>query len=299
MELRDLAYFETIAELCHVGQAAERLHVTQPALSKCVARLEKELGAALFVRSGRRLTLTPMGELLLDRSRRIRQVVDETGKELNDYATGSVGQVRAGSAATTAEHLLPKALEELFRQAPDVAVTLQIGMNDVLHDQLRAGQLDLVVGPLLNNEPELVSTPIATDEVVVVARADHPIFTDRSPLERLPGYRWILPAGSVATRQWLDLRLTELGLRPPVVQIETNSIANLPALIASSGLLSFVTRRNLGENRFGRELRPLEDPRLVMSRQFAVARRADGYLSPAATLLLRLLTTRGGELMAP
>ena len=72
MELRDLAYFETIAELQHMGAAAERLHRTQPALTASVRRLEEFCGAPLFERAGRGIRLTAAGKALLDWARRVR-----------------------------------------------------------------------------------------------------------------------------------------------------------------------------------------------------------------------------------
>jgi DNA-binding transcriptional LysR family regulator len=297
MDLRDLAYFETIAELGHLGQAAEVLHRTQPALSKCLQRLEEELQADLFARVGRRIELTPMGTLLLERARHVRRTMEETTRELNDFANGAIGHVRIGSAATTAEFLLPRVSEVLLKEAPAITMELQIGMNDVLHDQLRAGQLDLVIGPLVEEREGLIAYPIVDDAVVVVASRDHEIFRAESPTARLAQYRWILPARSVATRQWLDSAMTALGFPAPEVQIETNSISLLPPLIARTGLLSFIARRNLGEGKLGALLREVEEPALVMKRKFGVAYRAQGYLSPATVCMLNLLRTRGSDLM--
>ena len=72
MDLRDLRYFETIAELEHVGQAAERLHRTQPALTGAIRRLEKAAGAPLFERAGRGIRLTPAGKVMLRWARQLR-----------------------------------------------------------------------------------------------------------------------------------------------------------------------------------------------------------------------------------
>ncbi|ODP34770.1 LysR family transcriptional regulator [Pandoraea sp. ISTKB] len=297
MDLRDLTYFETIAELGHLGRAAEALHRTQPALSKCLQRLEEELNAELFARVGRRIELTPMGTLLLERARHVRRTMEETTRELNDFANGAIGHVRLGTAATTAEFLLPRVSEVLLQTAPEITIELQIGMNDVLHEHLRAGQLDLVVGPIATGRDGLITYPITDDSVVVVASREHPIFKSDAPAKRLADYRWILPAKSVATRQWLDAAMEKFGLPPAVVQIETNSISLLPPLIARTGLLSFVARRNLGKGKFDTLLREVDAPSLVMKRQFGVAYRAQGYLSPASVCLLNLLRTRGSELM--
>ena len=76
LDLRDLRYFETIAELGHLGQAAKRVHRTQPALTSCVRRLEAAFGTPLFERVGRGIRLTPAGALLLARAQRLRLAAD-------------------------------------------------------------------------------------------------------------------------------------------------------------------------------------------------------------------------------
>jgi len=84
MDLRDLYYFETIADLGNFGRGSDKLHRTQPALSKSIQRLEQTLGTALFFREGRRMRLTPAGELLLMRARHLRQGVQETRREIQN-----------------------------------------------------------------------------------------------------------------------------------------------------------------------------------------------------------------------
>ncbi|MGH8807428.1 MAG: LysR family transcriptional regulator [Noviherbaspirillum sp.] len=296
MDLRDLHYFETIAELGHLGQAAEKLHRTQPALSKCIDRLEEELDTALFQREGRRLQLTPVGAVLLARSKSLRRAMEEAKREVGDFAKGVMGNVRVGSAATTAEYLLPQVCSALLQDAPGVTLELVIGMNDVLRNSLRAGQLDLVVGPLLESDQEFVSFPIVEDEVVVVGRHTHPLFRKAVRMADLCDYPWVLPAPSVATRQWLDQAFRRHRLPPPTVQIATNSISLLPRLIARTDLLSFISRRNLGTGKAGAPLREVPLPQTTMKRTFGVLYRADGYLSPAAHCLVNLMKTRGAEL---
>lgn len=297
MDLRDLYYFQTIAELGHMGQAAEQLHRTQPALSKCLQRLEEELGAQLFERVGRRIHLTAMGSLLLERTRHLRQSMEDTSRELSDFAKGVIGHVRLGSAATTAEFLLPGVTEALLKNAPSVSMELQIGMNDVLHTHLKNGQLDLLIGPLVGEREGIKAHPIADDHVVVVASHGHPVFQQAFDLQSLAQHHWILPAKTVATRQWLEERMTQLRLPRPVVQIETNSISLLPSLIDRTGLLSFIARRNLADGRLGAQLREVPCAELTMTRHFGVSYRATGYLSPAAECLLDLLKMRGAALM--
>ena len=107
MELRDLRYFETIANLEHVGRASEQLHRTQPALTSCVRRLEEECGAPLFEKSGRGIRLTAAGKVLLKWSQRLRFAVADAKREIGDIGRGMSGHVRLGIVPTAAQFLLP------------------------------------------------------------------------------------------------------------------------------------------------------------------------------------------------
>ncbi len=99
LDLRDLRYFETIAELGHLGQAAKRVHRTQPALTSCVRRLEAAFGTPLFERVGRGIRLTPAGALLLARAQRLRLAADETAREMEEVARGVTGPHPPGRRA--------------------------------------------------------------------------------------------------------------------------------------------------------------------------------------------------------
>src|SRR5699024_8547339 len=100
MNLRDLAYFETIAELQSVSAAAVKLHRTQPALTASVRRLEEFCDAPLFERSGRGIRLTSVGEVLLVWARRLRLDVQDARREVDDLGRGVSGHVRLGVVPT-------------------------------------------------------------------------------------------------------------------------------------------------------------------------------------------------------
>lgn len=200
--------------------------------------------------------------------------------------------MRVGAAATSVDYLLPAACSALQREAPAVVIELQIGMNDVLREQLRRGQLDIVVGPLGEGDEELLEREVSGDEVVVVAHRDHLLAGHLVPLAEFSAHRWLLSPPTVTTRQWLDAAFTRCGYPVPAVAIVTNSIAAAPLLIAETGLLSFVSRHNLMT--FGRAYGLLEvqlhgDP-LTLRRRFGILHRVDAYLSPATLNFMKLLS---------
>lgn len=298
METRDLRYFTMVAELEHLGRAAEALDVTQPALSKCIDRLEKICQGQLLERVGRGVRLTEAGRLLSERARLMNQMLASTRQDIESLASGGAGHIRVGAAATVAEFLLPGICCVLLADAPGVTIDIQIGMNDVLRAMLRDDQLDIVVGPLLADEREFVGRPIARDQVVVAASPAHPFAGTTPSLEALARSAWVLPARTVATRQWLERQFDAHGLAAPNVQIEASSIAALPRLIAETHLLSFLSRRNLTEGRPGAPLIEIANPLTTMDRHFGVLFRAKRYLTPATRRFIAIAETQGAGLNA-
>jgi DNA-binding transcriptional LysR family regulator len=290
MEFRDLAYFQVIADEGHVGRAAQRLGRTQPALSKCIQRMQDEIGAKLFARSGRGIQLTAVGKVLLERSRSLHLDLQDSMRMVSDFAEGRAGHIRIGTGATTAEYLLPQVLSSLIAKAPDVTFEIVVGMNDVLRTALMEGEVDLVVGPLGRGDEESFAThPFGEDVVVVVASEDHPLAGRAVTLADLAPWNWVMSADSVATRQWLDSVFAAHGAPLPRVQMQTNNISLMPRLIARTKLLSFISQRNLGVGRAGEPLVELRSKELEMRRALGLIHRRDRYLPPAAELLIEIM----------
>jgi DNA-binding transcriptional LysR family regulator len=294
MDFRDLKYFEVIAEEGNLGRAAERLHRTQPALTKCIDRLEEDLGARLFEKDGRGMRLTAAGEVLVRRTRQMAIMVEETAREMQDYAGGLQGKVRIGCLPTLAEHMMPRVFEELLREAPAMSVGLTVAMNDNLLAGLRDGELDLVVGPMLEADPDIACEQIAEDTMVVMASEDHPIFDAPCTLAGLLDYKWMLPARTVASRQWLDQTFERHGLPRPQVQIEPNVLNAILPILEKTSLLGFVTRFNLVSRRA--RVREVMVPEAQMKRRLGLSYRKSGYLSPAAERIAQILRAHGKEL---
>ncbi|MBP0598618.1 LysR family transcriptional regulator [Herbaspirillum sp. LeCh32-8] len=287
MDVRDLKYFEVIAEEGHVGRAAERLFKTQPALTKCIDRLEEQLGAPLFERVGRGIRLTAVGQALLARARRISLMMDETVREIGDYANGREGNIRLGCIPTLAEHILPSVCEQLLAEAGKVTIDLRVSMNDVLLEGLKAGELDVVMGPMIKADDVFVTEEIMQDQMVVMASASHPIFGKKIALRNLLDYQWVLPAQSVASRQWLDNVFDRHHLARPSVQITPTVLNMIMPLIERSNLLGFASKLNLKAGRG--HLKEVALKETTMLRRMGLTYRRDTYLSPAAQRLIAII----------
>ncbi len=141
MELRQLRYFVTVAELRHFGRAADQLRIVQPAVSQQVARLERELGLQLFDRSHRQIALTADGEAFLPYAHRVLDAVGRAGRAAADLAAGTSGVLRVGSSEGLGVHL-EDILTAFRERRPAATVTLSTGTTPAKLDAVAAGQLD-------------------------------------------------------------------------------------------------------------------------------------------------------------
>ena len=288
MDLRDLRYFETIAELQHLGRASTRLHRTQPALTSSIRRLEADCGVALFEKSGRGIQLTEAGKVLLKWAQRMRFDVEDARRELQAIGAGLTGHVRIGIVPTAAQFLLPAVARQLLQEAPDVTLRTVVGLIDTLKPQLRAGELDLMVGTESAAEAGWASKTLAEDMIVVAASEKHAVFQRRVTLKDLTAYPWALQPPGAPTRDWLDHTFERQGLPRPRVQVETTMLLMLPALIVQTGLLSFISRHHLQGRARIQGLKEVALAGAAMRRRLVVTYRANSYLSPAARRLLEL-----------
>lgn len=174
MELRHLRYFATVAETCHFGRAAERLHMAQPALSQSIRQLEAELGTALFTRTTRQVSLTPAGEFLLGEARRVLDAVDDSARGVRRIAEGRLGLVRMAFTGTATLSHLPRIARALQRHLPAVALEVHSDLLTVAQcDLLRAGSLDLgVLRPPIQGDGIGLRT-LEIEPLILAVPADH------------------------------------------------------------------------------------------------------------------------------
>lgn len=295
LDLRDLRYFEAIAEAGHVGQAARAQHRSQPAMTGAIRRLEAKLGTPLFEKAGRGIRLTAAGQALHARARSLRIATAEAVREVADLGSGRAGMVRIGMVPTAARYLMPRLCARFLADSPDLVFKTFIANNDALLTTLRAGELDLAVNIAASGDADTASHAIFRDECVVVAPRTHPVFRTRAKLADLTKYGWLLGARTLATREWLEAVFRGHRLPPPAVRIEANHVLLLPALIEETGLLSFMSRRHLTR---GGGLREVALSETTMRREFALEYRKSSYLSPAALRVIEELRSRASRLFA-
>lgn len=174
MELRHLRYFAAVAETCHFGRAAEKLHMAQPALSQAIRQLEGELGTPLFARTTRQVSLTPAGEFFRDEAHRVLRTLDDGVTGVRRVADGRRGLIRVGFTGTAAFTELPFIARTLQRELPEVALEVHADLlTPEQSDRLRDGRLDLAVLRPPATGDGIETHPIEAEPLVLALPADH------------------------------------------------------------------------------------------------------------------------------
>ncbi|MDJ0741468.1 MAG: LysR family transcriptional regulator [Gammaproteobacteria bacterium] len=234
MELAALQAFVEVAERASFSEAAEALYLTQPAVSKRVAQLEAELGARLFDRISRRVTLTGTGATLLPRA---RQLIHDA-RELRRLATDLSGEVRGRLVMGTSHHIglhrLPAPLKRFTERYADVELDIRFMDSEAACRAVETGDLELAIVTLPpDGPPNLLLQPIWHDPLEFMVGRDHPLAA-RQPVSLIDllAYPAVLPGGTTYTRGILEQALRGVDARLHVA-MATNYLETLHMLVAT------------------------------------------------------------------
>jgi len=238
-----LRSFLSVAREGNVTAAAEKLGLSQPALTRNIRRLEEECGITLFDRHTRGVSLTVYGQTLLRYAQMIDTECRFATSELEAMRSGHRGHLRIGGGPFWGGTLLPKALTKVHQRFPDIRTTLDVGVNTVIHPKLFAGELDLVVSASphdISSLPDHIGfRPLITIQSGIFAREAHPIF-EQGPLDlnNLSQFPWVLYQADTDAIERLSIFLKSLGLGPPRIAIESSSLMAVVELVRSGDFLA-------------------------------------------------------------
>lgn len=295
-EIRDVGHFLRAAQLGGMGKAAEATGLSQPAITKAIARLEHELGLRLFERTRQGLVLTGAGEAFRARAERMLAEYEDTMRMAGDLRVGATGLLRLGSSAAAHESYVSPALARLLQRRPRLRTRLSVRLSSELLAPLRAGQFDVVVATReAEVEAGLDSEVLGHDELVVVAAQRHPLFRRAAPtLADLARYPWVLPREPLAARRWIVDEFRRAGLPPPTPSVEIDQ--GTPGAIALAAATELLTLAAVPRQRrqWPVPVRRVEVPGLVLARPIAVFTRANAHRSPALEAFLDALPRAAG-----
>jgi DNA-binding transcriptional LysR family regulator len=224
LRLRHLRLVVAIDEQGTLHRAAERLAMTQPAATRLLAELERQLGVRLFDRSPRGMTPTAFGDSLARHARTVLATLGHAGDELRALQEGAAGVVRVGVLLVAASVLVPRAVLRFKARFPRLTVRLREGMSAELVAALRRGEVDLIVGRAAadGDVAGLRVESFYSEPMVAVVRAGHPLARRRRlALADLADRTWVLPPPDAAYRRRLDAAFRQVGLEPPARRVES------------------------------------------------------------------------------
>ncbi|MCT7657981.1 LysR substrate-binding domain-containing protein [Mycobacterium deserti] len=223
--LARLSCFIAVAEELHFGRAAERLHMTQPPLSRQIQQLENELGVHLIDRTTRSVTLTPAGVAFLPDARRILQLAEGAAHTVKRIPAGDLGTVVVGFTAASAHAVLPRLLDAARAKLPDVKLDLREMVTAAQIDGLMTGELDLGMARPPLKRPGLVSRPLLHEQLVAALPEHHPLVSlgRQLTLNDLDGHDVIMysPVQARYFNELLVSTFTIAGATPRYVQYVT------------------------------------------------------------------------------
>jgi DNA-binding transcriptional LysR family regulator len=262
VELRHLRYFLAVAEELHFGRAAEHLHIVQPALSKQIAALEKELGVRLLERTKRRVELTDAGRAFLEDARNVLAQADLAADRARSAGRGDRGVLVVGFIPPALNSVLPPALNRYRGEHPDVRLVLRELTNRQAVDGVLADRIHISFVRVPFDDHGLCCEPVYEEPVVLALPSDHPLTAlEAVPLGALCDEAFVM-IPRVQEPELHDYYIAlcqEAGFSPHIVH-EVNTTVVGVGLVASGVGVSFVPSSTRVMARTGVVYRPLRDP---------------------------------------
>jgi DNA-binding transcriptional LysR family regulator len=299
LDPRQLSAFLAVVQNGSLGRATEALHMTQPALSRTIRRLELQLGAELFERHSTGMDLTTYGQALLPYAKLLSAEAANAVEEINALRGFSRGVVRVGAVGSAANMLLPAAVQRLLKRWPGLRVQITEAIDDQLAVALVHNDIDLAIAGTIPETETIVRIVEHEfqDTYRVIAGVDHPLQSRSGLTARdLLDHPWVMPPQEATPRRQFIQIMRELGLESPTAAVETRSVGTIMKLIVGNQFLGWMPEPLYATFETAGLVRPLPIDAMIFKRHFFIYRRRRGVLPPAALKLLETLSSGEREL---
>lgn len=284
MELRQIAYFIEVAKREHVTDAANHLHVAQSAVSRQISKLEEELGVDLFIRDGRNVRLTPIGEVFLKHMEQAMHVIQDAEQVIKEYTDPETGTIHIGFVSTLALYILPTLISAFRREYPRVKFKLVQGNYYELKESVIKGRTNMaLLAPVPVDDRRLRGKILATEKIVALLPSNHPKANQRTlRLSELRDELFIMFPETYLLRKILVDACEQIGFTPNVA-FEGDDIDAIKGLVSAGLGISLVPESTLVENIPRRAVRiPLIEP--AVTRTVGIVIPDDRELLPTEKL---------------
>ncbi|TWH76549.1 DNA-binding transcriptional LysR family regulator [Azomonas agilis] len=285
MDLASLNAFITVVETGSFSQAGERLHLTQPAISKRIAALEQQLSVRLFDRLGRDIRLTEAGQALLPRAYQILQVLDDTRRALTNLQGDISGRLTLATSHHIGLHRLPPLLRSFTQAYPQVTLDIHFLDSEIAYEEVLHGQAELAVITLApETTAPIQAFQIWEDPLDFVAAPGHPLARHTQvALADVAPYPAVFPGENTFTHH-IVRRLFEQQQLKPHISMSTNYLETIKMLVSIGLAWSILPRTMLDE-----QVVRLPLPEIQLQRQLGYILHTGRTLSNAARAFISLL----------
>jgi len=283
-DLPDLRAFVAVAKLGSFRAAAEELHLSQPALSRRIEKLEGALGVRLFHRTTRKVDMTTVGREFSHRANELLNMLEQSLMGIRDVAAHVSGEVTIACIPSAVRYFLPSILKAYHQRYPQILIRIiDQGANEVLTTLLR-NEADFGLNYIGTQEPDLEFQPLLNEPFVVACRQEHPLANKKKVTwSDLAAYEHMSVTKDSGNRFLLDLALSNNPKRPRWY-CEAQHVSTLVSLVEAGMGIAAVPRLSMPPD--GHPVLvsvPLVDP--VITRTVGLVRRRGRPLSPAAQQL--------------
>ena len=281
-----LRTFLSVAQHLNYTHAAKKLLLSQPAVSRQVRQLEKELGVALFEQIGKSLHLTDPGKTLATEAERMLGDIERVAEAVRAHCGPGHGSLRIGASTTPGFYLVPAVLGRFHAKHPQVELSYTIQNSLQIEEKILKNELDLgFVGASLTNA-DLHLEPVSQDEIVFFASPSHPLARGRRiELKALEEEMWVIREKGSATRQLLETRLQELGGRVGRAMVLQCPEA-VKAVVAGGFGFSFLSAHGLRDDFRRGRLQKLPVSRFRLTRPIYAVHHSQKVVSPVMETFL-------------
>ncbi|MFM7026604.1 MAG: LysR family transcriptional regulator [Limnohabitans sp.] len=286
---REIDVFLVLAQTLSFRRTAERVHLSQPAVTGVIGRLEEALGVRLFDRTTRQVQLTGPGQVFLEQAQRLRHMTEEAVRTVREVATLQTGQVAMAAMPSLAATVVPQVFARFQAQHPGVRLQLMDTLSDPAFDLVRAARVDFALTAANPAYADLDYLPLASDGFVLLIPRQHVLARRRgalawSEVAQLPHISMPLPS---SVRQYADAAFLEHRIRF-APQFELEHLASIKALVSAGLGVAALPElaANVGTDE-GIVRRPLRTPDL--RRPIGLVTLRGRSLSPAAAAMVELL----------
>lgn len=276
-----LRVFHAVARQLSYSRAAEQLYISQPAISRQIQDLEKAVGALVFHRQGRRISLTDAGRRVYDYAQRVLDLTDDLEQAIRELEDVTRGHVRIVASSTLGNYVLPSFFGVFRRRYPEVDVSLQVSNSQQVIAAMRQGEHHLGFVSIDMEAPGLQWLTLAADELVVVSHSAHVLAGQTVTAQELCLETLLLREPGSGTRRCLELELERLGQKPQRI-MELGSTEAIKRAVAAGLGLSAIPRRSLTQEELNGALGLVIIEGMELRRSLGMVTRKGARMPPAA-----------------